>query len=223
MILSHYHFEHPIDFSECSLQRLVLENPAYMGSLVGELSDQVHGLKGRFVLAESYDEIDISRRLNLIVDPFSLDVSSKDITSGLQKRVAEYLVNGDNYLQTNTILGELVSYIVDKSTEVEISVTVDELAVQSVLKAVSLQLIGVENLCERVHDYVAFSSRYAGKTVSVIVGIDCFTSADDYCSLLKSLQYLNTPILLIESNAKGDDVPTKIIDADYCELNFQGP
>lgn len=219
MMLSHYLFEYPIDFTECSLHRLAIESPGYMGAMVGELSNQTHGLGGRFMLSDSYNELDISRKLCLIVDPFALDVSSKDIISGLQKRVAEYLVNEDNYLQTNAVLSELVSYIIDKSTDIETSIVVDEVTIQAVLKAVSLQLTEAEDLCERVHDYVEFTLKYAGKMMVVIVGIDCFVSADDYHSLLKSLQYLNCPILLIESKPKGDDIPTKIIDADYCEID----
>ena len=220
MIFSHYLFEQPIDFSDCLLQRLVIESPAFMGSMVGELSDQVRGNKGRFILSKSYDELDISRKLNLVIDPFALDTSSKDIVAGLHKRVAEYLENGDNYLQTNTILCELVNYIIDKTTDLEVSVEIDELAVQAVLKSTSLKLMEAENLSEKVHDYVNFASKYAGKEMSVIVGIDHFVSIDEYQSLLKSMQYLNIPILFIESEFKADGIPTKIIDADCCELNL---
>ena len=220
MILSHYLFEQPIDFSDCPLQRLVIESPSYMGSMVGELSDQVRGNRGRFVLSESYDELDISRKLNLIVDPFVLDTSSRDVITGLHKRVAEYLENGDNYLQTNTMLCELVNYIVGKTTDLEISIEMDGLAIQAVLKAASLKLMEAGNLCEKVHDYVNFTSKYAGKEISVIVGIDRFISIDEYQNLLKSVRYLNIPTLLIESNSKADGIPTKIIDADYCELNL---
>lgn len=191
-----------------------------MGSMVGELSDQVRGLTGRFILAESSIEFDISKKVDLIVDPFSLEVSSKDVVSGLQKRVAEHLLNGDNYLQTNEALEAIIELVLTKSLDVESSITMDGLSIQSVMKAASLKLMEPDDICQRLCDYAAMASKYAGKMLSVMVDVDRFVSDADYIDCLRNLKYLNIPILLIESEFKGDSIPTKIIDGDFCELNI---
>ena len=188
--------------------------------MVGELSDQVRGLAGRFILAESSMEFDISKKVDLIMDPFSLEVSSKDVVSGLQKRVAEHLLNGDNYLQTNEALEAIIELILTKSLDVESSITMDGLSIQSVMKAASLKLMEPDDICQRLCDSAAMASRYAGKMLSVMVNVDRFISDADYSDCLRNLKYLNVPILLIESECKGDGTPTKIIDGDFCELNI---
>ena len=162
----------------------------------------------------------ISKRVVLIIDPFSLEISSKDVVSGLQKKVADYLLNGDNYLQTNEVLESVIELILTKSLDVESSITMDGLSIQSVMKAVSLKLMEPDDICQRLCDYAAMASKYAGKMLFVMVNVDCFVSDTDYSDCARNLRYLNIPILLIESNCKTDTIPTKIIDRDFCELNF---
>lgn len=191
-----------------------------MGSMVGELSDQVKGSTGRFILAESSMEYDISKKVDLIIDPFSLEVSSRDIVSGLQKRVADHLLNGDNYLQTNEALESMMELVLTKSLDVESSITMDGLSIQSVIKAASLKLMEPDDICQRLCDYAAMASKYAGRMLSVMVNVDRFVSDTDYGDCLRNLRYLNIPILLIESECKADGTPTKIIDGDFCELNL---
>lgn len=199
---------------------MVIEDSANMGSMVGELSNQVKGSAGRFILAESSMEYDISKRVDLIVDPFSLEVSSKDVISGLQKKVADHLLNGDNYILTNEALESIIEFILTKSLDVESSITMDGLSIQSVMKAASLKLMEPDNICQKLCDYTTMVSKYAGKMLSVMVNMDCFVSDTDYDDCVRNLRYLNIPILFIESECKADSIPTKILDVDFCELNF---
>ena len=63
----------PIDFSEHKVHRIVFEDPSLMGKMIWELSNQTAGLDGRFFLSESGKELDIRKKVELIINPFSID------------------------------------------------------------------------------------------------------------------------------------------------------
>ena len=131
MILTHYLFNSPIVFDESKIQRLVFENPADLGVMVDELRGQIEGFEGRFILSESEKEIDCSRSVELIIDPFSVNLNSKDILAGFYKTVSKELETGKDYLDYREAIGNLLQIVVSVSSEIESSSVVDELSSQS--------------------------------------------------------------------------------------------
>lgn len=220
MILSHYLFNRPISFEEQRIQRLVFENPSDFGKFVHEIHDQTHGSDGHFFLSENTTELDISKKVNLIVDPFSIDINSKDILSGFYKQVISSLESGDDYPYFRDAVGSLLEVVSRVSSDVESSATVDELAALPLLKIISLSVLDSNDICENICDYVRLSSSYASKRLSILVNLDMFLSEVDYAECLKQLNYYQVSVLLIESSTKDDVVPTKLFDASFCELDL---
>lgn len=220
MILSHYLFNRPISFEEQTVQRMVFENPSDFGKFVHEIHDQTRGLDGHFFLSEDNIELDISRRVNLIVDPFSIDINTKDILSGFYKQVIFLLESGDDYPDFRDAVGSLLEVVSRVSSDVESSATVDELAALPLLKIISLNILDSDNICENICDYVRLSSSYASKRLSILVNLDMFLSKDDYAECLRQLRYCQVNVLLMESSVKDDVVPTKLFDTSFCELDF---
>lgn len=220
MILSHYLFNNPISFEEQTVQRLVFESPSDFGKYVREIHDQTCGLGGHYFLSEDNTELDISKKVNLIVDPFSIDINSKDILSGFYKQVVSNLESGDGYSDFRDAVGSLLEVVSRVSSDVEISATVDELAALPLLKTISLGILDSDDICENICDYVRLSSSYASKRLSILVNLDMFLSKVDYAECLKQLNYCQACVLLMESTVKEDVVPTKLFDASFCELDL---
>lgn len=191
-----------------------------MGKMIWELSNQTAGLDGRFFLSESGKELDIRKKVELIIDPFSIDLNSKDVITGLHKRIALRLESGDGYLSFREAVSDLLRVVETISTDVESSVSMDELIAQPLLKIISVGIMDPTNIMESITEYVRLVASYSDKELVVIVNLDLFMSNADYRNCLRQVRYLQTPILFIETKTKDDDIPTKLLDADYCELNF---
>ena len=220
MILSHYLFNSPIDFDDFRIHRLVFENPADMGAIVNELREQTKGFEGRFILYESGKEIDCSRALELVVDPFSVDLNSKEILAGFHKVVSKELETGDDYLDYREAICDLLRVVSMVSSEVESNATMEDLSTQSIIKSVSLGITEENDLCARICEYTRLVSRYTGKMLIVMVNVASFMSTESYNDCIRQLSYLQVPVLLIESSSKKDAIPTKLFDADFCEIDL---
>ena len=220
MILTHYLFNSPIVFDESKIQRLVFESPADLGVIVDELRGQIEGFEGRFILSESEKEIDCSRSVELIIDPFSVNLNSKDILAGFYKTVSKELETGKDYLDYREAIGNLLQIVVSVSSEIESSSVLDELSSQLLLKAISLGLSEEADLCERICEYVRLVSTYTGRSLVIIINLPCFISTEQYNDCIRQLSYHQVPILLIESVSRNDRIPTKLFDIDFCEINL---
>lgn len=221
MIFTHYLFSSPIDFSDNIINRLVVENSSFLGQLIEELSNQINGSDGRFILSDHNMELELSRKMVLIIDPFSLDFSCKDIVSNLQKVIANNLESEDNYLETRALYTSLIDYVINKAIDVELNVDVDEITSQSLLKCISLGVIVPDNIVEKVCEYSRLICVYGGKQIIVLVNFDQFVSGEGYSDFIHQVNYYNIPILLIETTVKLDNIPCKVLDHDLCELNFK--
>ncbi|MBQ8179234.1 MAG: type II-A CRISPR-associated protein Csn2 [Candidatus Methanomethylophilaceae archaeon] len=209
-----------MDFSEQKVHRMVLENSLSMGWMVGELSNQIKGLNGRFYLSESGRELDMRKKVELIVDPFSLDHNSKEIVSGLHKCISSRLESGDDYLSFREVVSDLLRVLEKVSTDVDSSVSLDDPSSQSLLKIASVGIMDPTDITESISEYARLITSYSEKELVALVNVDLFMSDADYKECLKQIRYLQVPILFIETKAKDDGIPTKLFDADFCELNF---
>ncbi len=221
-MLSHFLFSTPIDFNEHALRRLTIEEPGELGRAVGELQSQISGYDGRFVLSDGSKNIELSKNTHMIIDPFSITCNAKEIITGLHKTITKELECGDSFLEVQDAISALTNYITTVSTEIEAGSSSGDVTIQALLKVMSVGMIEPESLPERVCEYVRLMSEYGSKRLAIIVNLDKFLSKEDYSELVKQLEYSNTPILLIENTFPNDNVPTKIIDTDRCELEI-GP
>lgn len=222
MIISHYLFSKPISFEDDNMYMLVFENPADMGMMVSELSRQLEGLPGSFVLSNDSRELDMHKYVDFVVDPFSLDCNSKDILAGFYKEVSQNLEVGTHYETVHSIIGELMGMVMDVASSAEPDSDYSELSIQAVLKGMSLGFLKSDSLLENLCDYVRLVSRYTSKKLMVLVNMSRYFSESDYLEMIRYFRYLQFPVLMVESGVRDVGIPVRLFDLDFCELDLKG-
>lgn len=220
MILTHYLLSNPIRFDDCLVQRLVVENPGFMGRLLSELNSQIEGYDGNFILSDARKEYALSQSVHVVIDPFSLKLSSKDVISALNKKMLQKMEGESAFLKIRGAMSALSTLVTDVASDLEPSLDVGELNSQSLLKAMSIDISDADTLAERICESVRLKSQYSGCKLSVLVNMGLYLSKEEYDGCVSQLMYMNTPVLLIESSFTQDGLESTIVDADCCEIRI---
>ena len=219
-MFSHYLFSKPISFESSSVNMLVFENPLDMGKMILELSNQMGGSQGSFILSENNKELDIHKSVILVVDPFALDCNSKEILSGFYQEVSKNIELGEDYVKMRDVIGELMEVLIDAASSLEPDSDYSEPEVIPLLKSLSLGFLKTGSFSEDLCNYVRLVSRYTSKRLIILVKVGDYLSEEEYRGIVSYCHYLQFPILLIESQNRDAGVPVRIYDYDFCELDM---
>ena len=85
-----------IEFIENQVTVITIENPEAYSKIVGAIWNQVNGDEGDFVLSEREKIKNISKEVDCIINPFSLDCNNKKIVTHLYQ---ELKTQADNTMQ----------------------------------------------------------------------------------------------------------------------------
>lgn len=89
MKLVHGLYQLMIDFRENKVQVLVAERPETFSCLIGELSGQIAGNEGGFVLGDD-KEISLEKYGEIIVNPFCLEVNGRKNLNKLYQEMGKH-------------------------------------------------------------------------------------------------------------------------------------
>lgn len=78
----------------------IIESSGLFSKYVVELKEQVSGEEGKFVLSDKNKEIDIKKKVEIIIDPFSIDVNDRKILTKLYSELSVFSMNEQLYLET---------------------------------------------------------------------------------------------------------------------------
>ena len=77
MKLGNFNLNEPLDWSDKSVNTLVIENPRYFYSVISEMIAQSMGDDGSFMLSEGLETVSFSRTVDVITDLFSINLNEK--------------------------------------------------------------------------------------------------------------------------------------------------
>lgn len=222
MKLVHPDLQQQLLFQNQTACQWVIESPALFAAYVQELYKQTEGEEGRFVLSEDNVELDIAKYMELIVNPFAVNLNDKKILHKLYAELTALAYGEELYLATQEMSGQLQTYffqleqsstyILDHNTEFDVS---------AILKAIGVQFENdAENFFEEIILYLKVMAELMGKKVVALVHSGSYLSNEQLRQLLETAGYLEISILLIETQQKtfSDEVISYIIDCDRCEI-----
>lgn len=208
-----------MDFTTHPIRQLIIESPNTLGSLVDEIRRQTEGGYGDFTLREGDKDIIFDKSVSMFIDPFEANANSKPIINGLIKSLVSFGLSDTNYLFTEETMITLVQYCQKIAFENDSDVMMNPPFLDSVFKLMKPEFPLADRLNERLSDFVSLVSRYTDNRLLIFVNISSFLSAEDYFDLIKQLEYIQHPVLMIESVDTQYIVPKKIIDIDLCEID----
>lgn len=202
---------------------LVIESKTLLSKTIQDFYSQLNDEYGDFVLSVEDKPITIKNNLELIINPFTLDINNRKILAAIQKLAVEEAVNESNYIETNSVLTILENYaqkiaysfngnIVPKS----------EITSEALIKMISYQ---VDTYCTsfigNIYEYLLNSKRYLKTKVFCFVNLFNYIENSQIAELIKSCMDYEIPVFFIEaSDLDFNSIHCKktIIDADLCHI-----
>ncbi len=222
MRLVHFELSGEILSDKEGFTEWVIESPDIFSEYVLELSDQISGSEGRFVLSEKDKELDFGKKADIIFNPFAVDVNSRKILNKLYFELVN-LSNGEQmYLKTVELLRYLQEYMLDLEQCTEYILEFDqETDISALLKAVSIRYETKDmDFQERLIQYIKILTAMVGVKVFIFVNLRSYLTDYQMQEVIKEMKYQDVKGLFIESQQRGcmEGVKQYIIDVDRCEI-----
>lgn len=221
MKLSCVRFQNQIIFDEKSINVLIIENPGELSYFICEIIDEINGDDGDLCLSDDLSIIDFSKGVELIINPFVLNINNKYMIGKLHSDLKKKAYDSDNYVQINEMKTVLVSTInTFLMNEVQSLTFSEEVDVVGLFKLLDIKFDQSESLLENICDYITVYKEYTEVQLFVFVNLKSFLSCDEIKKLYDFVLYKKIQILLIENKVYDNENNEiiKIIDSDLCEF-----
>lgn len=224
MKLVHPNFSLPIiEEISCVCNEWIIESPELFSKYVQELLGQINGGDGNFVLSSTEKELDISKMMEIIVNPFSININDKRVINKLYSELSQIAFDSENYLYTQSIWADIQKYFLSLEQSSNYVLEMDsEINITALFKALNMKLeIFADDFFEMLNQYIKIIAELLKKKIVVFINISSYLSMEQLEELLKNAAYNEIILLLIENHQKDyfiKDARCIIIDKDGCEI-----
>lgn len=222
MKLVHPELEGQIIFDNERPCEWVIESPKDFSAYVKELFQQSEGIEGRFVLSEGEKERDISKYVEVIFNPFSVNINDRKILNKLYSELSGLASGEEIYMETQTMKNNLLAYFLKLEHISPYILDIEpELDMLTVFKAVGIKFGDyVEDFIGNLNQYIKIMSELMRKKVIVLVNIGSYVSYGQLEQIIQNAVYNEIALLLIENMQRElpEQVYQYIIDKDSCEI-----
>ena len=200
MKLVHAEYGIEIELKENQIPVLVIEAPETFSELIQELYLSKQGGEGKVLLSEADKLLNMGKFLELVVNPFAIDVNEKRIVQKLyqeiESRVQEQLV-----LETAEIHSQLISYLEEIAGKVTYPVTFD--LEENVLGLMKIYNVRLETesitLLEKLVEYFRLLHQLCRVEVIVCVNLKSYLSESELRQLYEAVFYEKISLILLEN------------------------
>lgn len=219
MKLAYYCFEQPIEFTENSVNVLIIENSKMFRDILSMLLSASEGYDTELILSDD-KTLSIEKYVELILSPFSLDLNNKKLLNKLNDYLAKSL---DSYEEKYNLLAYGMNQFGSDLTMLsQYSVIYSEIQnVQQVIKALDFRIDDDLPINERIIEYMRLNRDLLGKKLFIFVGLKNYFSEEELKFFYRDIMAEKFDILLIEGHQYSYKInieKIRIIDNDLCEL-----
>ena len=194
MKLAYVDMENVIELDYRKATEWIIESPALFQKYVHLLNLQVEGEEGGFVLSDDDIILDISKYVEIVVNPFALDFEDRRIQKKLYLQLQKTAYGEEMFIDTQKLNADLQSYIFRLESicgyDIEIDTAMD---VQQLFKALGVKMEGGEyDFSEKLAQYMKLMSELMGKKVLVFINIRSYLENEQIQELIKNANALVT-------------------------------
>lgn len=223
MKLVHTEYGIEIELKENQISVLVVESPEKLSELIQELYLSRQGGEGKFLLSEADKLLNMGKFLELVVNPFAIDVNEKRIVQKLYQEI-ESQVQEQLVLETAEIHSRLISYLEEIAGKVTYPVIFDlEQNVLGLMKTYNVRLETESiTMLEKLVEYFRLLHQLCRVEVIVCVNLKSYLSEVELRQLYETVFYEKIALVLLE-NVQREKVEGEricIMDRDRCIINL---
>lgn len=200
----------------------IIESPKLMAKYVQELLRQKNGKEGRFVMSIRGKIVEISKNMEMIMNPFAVDINDKKILNKLYGYLNELAMSGEFYLQTQSLIQKIQEYLLELEQGTRYMLSVDEeMDLLMLFKAAGIRHEVYENdFIQGLNRYVSIICDVLRVQLIVFVNLRSYLGDEQIQELIHEAMYQHVKILLIENQERNSimDLKKYIIDKDQCEI-----
>ncbi|MCB5387572.1 type II-A CRISPR-associated protein Csn2 [Blautia glucerasea] len=200
----------------------IIESPALFSGYLQELYGQCEKREGRFVLSDRDKEVDLAREVEIITDPFAVDLNGRKILNKLYAELGEVSRAEEMYTKTLELTQRIQEYILqlEENTNHILQFN-DEMDISGLLKMMDVKIEDSEDFFfERLCSYIKNAVNVLGVRLFAFVNLRSYLTDEQMQELIKEIIYQEIQALFIENQErtclKGG--MRYIIDKDYCEI-----
>lgn len=200
----------------------VIESPEEFSEYTQELFRQSEGAEGRFVLSEDEKEIDISKNVEVIFNPYAVNINDRKILNKLHAELSEQAAGEEMYIRTQEIKNNLLAYFMElEHASPYILETDEELDMTAIFKAIGVRFGDYANdFVENLNQYIKIMAELMYKKVVVLINIGSYLSEKQLEQIIQNAIYNEIALMMVENaqrELKGR-ANQYIIDKDRCEI-----
>lgn len=212
-----------IELIENQVTIIAVENPEAYSKCVGDIWNQVSGNEGDFILSECDKLKNISKEVDCIINPFSLDCNNKRIVTRLYQ---ELKLQTDNLMQEELSMlnANIIEFIDKLLLSVPYNTTYElDIDMSNLLK---LYNVGIETKAERLIDviveYFKVMSKLCNINIFVFIDLKHYLSKEHLEQLYQELFYLKIYLVIIEpiQTERLQNEKYWIVDNDLCIIEI---
>lgn len=224
MKLVHAEYGIEIELKENQIPVLVIESPEKFSELIQELYLSKQGEEGKFLLSEADKLLNMGKFLELVVNPFAIDVNEKRIVQKLYQEM-EAQVQEQLVLETAEIHSRLISYLEEIAGKVTYPVIFDlEQNVLGLMKTYNVRLETESiTMLEKLVEYFRLLHQLCRVEVIVCVNLKSYLSEVELRQLYETVFYEKLALILLENvqREKVDGERICIMDRDWCIIDLE--
>ena len=222
MKLVHIGLDTHITFDRDYVNEWVIESPNLFMQYIRELLNQLNGKDGEFVLSEEEKIENISKSVEIIINPFGVDINDKKILNKIYDQLIDVANNEKNYVYTHETTNNILRYLIDITNDSDYIMDIDEELDMSLLfKATGVKIEGDDSdFLGNITKYIELACGLMKRKLIILINFRSYVCDNQYEEFIRMCRYKEINVLLME-NHKNDcvsGVKQYILDSDRCEI-----
>lgn len=219
-ILRHFNWEHEINFNDGSITNLIIENPVTLRNYVIELSGQINGEEGNFILSENNQETPLQKKMAFIPNPIVLDFDEKKINTNINKDLLSIITkNPEIQKSTFPLLSMIEKYAESIVEEYGYNISYTDVDESSLIKLLNFH-INKEYVspADKLIEWINITHDIMHIENFVILNLSLYFTREEEQILCSECSSSKHNILLINRSNINNRNSSIIIDNDNCEI-----
>lgn len=212
-----------LEFLENQVLNLTIESPERFSEVVYNLSKQVEGEEGEFILSNAEKELLLEKKAVVIANPLGVTCDEKRIVSQIYKNLSEKISSdySEEYAAVNQQILQFVEKIIN-SSEYNLTLDVDFQAT-GLVKYCNVHMDSCyDNFAEKFIDYLRAVKMICNVDIVFVLNLKQYFSIEELKEIYKHCFYTKLSLMNLEG-IKTDPIGGDryvILDKDLCILDL---